>query len=466
MVSFPLNVNEPAVTADALDQLYILAAGAPTGGMYPVGANNLWHGGVHLSLGEEPPVYASAPGRIVAARLDPDPERATCTYGHTNFILTKHTWPPQTTKEDGTPYYMLYMHLAPRPLEAVAQTAGAVPWLTEKPLRRVTAESGLAVRYRPRLGKKDAEGAVPHGRLVKPLGEPTEQNGYRWQEVEVLRQDLEGYVALGPLGERGDLREQWTEEAPPPGGSDLVGTLESGNVAALDMPIDAGEMLWWSGHFGQDLGDWAIDDELFAELFGLAEPIERAPTLHWEVFSFEKAFGLEENGSGRAPAPDEETGGLSMPNWTAKEDSGTALTFNQEESDAFSLIKKVRAEAPDLPDPDDYATLSMGEKKSLHYLDTGKKLRTYAVKYASEWGLGADGIKKALEESPVHDPERDKADFEAFQFWKEVEELPSANLPGDAKVWHYHPVTVLRALAATGYSSGPHSASDRALEMG
>jgi len=56
---------------------------------------------------------------------------------------------------------------------------------------------------------------------------PTARDRYRWQEVEVLRQDRAGHVALGKLPE-GDLSEgelgngrlqvEWTEEAPPPVG--------------------------------------------------------------------------------------------------------------------------------------------------------------------------------------------------------------------------------------------------------
>jgi len=63
-------------------------------------------------------------------------------------------------------------------------------------------------------------------------------------EVEALQQDRAGHVALGDLPEgelgNGRLQAEWTEEVPPPGGSDLVGNLKSGEVAALDAPIEAG----------------------------------------------------------------------------------------------------------------------------------------------------------------------------------------------------------------------------------
>ena len=467
MISFPFDIDEPEITAGALENLHDLAVGSPTGGMYPVGANGLWHGGLHLSLGKEPPVYACAPGHIVAARLDPDAERATCAYGHTNFILTKHTWPPAASGEKGTPFFVLYMHLAPKSLERVAQRADTAPWLTGEPLLRVTASSGLNVRSEPRPdGTRD--GGVPRGDLVKPRGEPTDRAGYRWQEIQVLRQDLEGHLALGPL-KNGTVQERWTEKAPPPGGSDLVGKLEGGTVANLEVPVEAGEMLWRGGRFGQDLSGWDEELlELFAEAMGYPEPTERAPTVHWEIFSPEKAFGLEEgegasqggsatggkasngeasNGeasNGKASNGEAgEAGALSMPSWTEKKDAGSVLTFDPEKSEALSLIKEKRQAAEDLPDEEDYSALSLDEKKTIHLVEAGQELRTYAVKYASEWGLDTGGLKKALKESPAHDPEADKADFEAFQFWSKVKELPES-----PKVWHYHPVTALRALAA------------------
>lgn len=61
------------------------------GGFFPLGANNHWHGGVHLPapLGSE--LVAPFDATIVAARLDPD---ATGSFhpgaGHSNFILLRH----------------------------------------------------------------------------------------------------------------------------------------------------------------------------------------------------------------------------------------------------------------------------------------------------------------------------------------------------------------------------------------
>ena len=473
MISVPLQIDEPDVTPDVLDDLYMLSASAPTGGMYPVGSSGLWHGGVHLSLREGIPVKAPVGGRIVAARLSPheevekgsDKKSALCAYGHTNFILTKHTWPPSASDEEGTPYYMLFMHLAQQPLDAVTAMPSKVPtWCTERPVFRLTQGWNLRTGTGTNHAAVFAE-PMSEGTLLYPIEDEYREgdNGeYKWRKVRAFERDETGFVA--------DF-EGVTEPVEGTGiGGDAVDTLKQGQVANLDVPVEAGELLWWGGLFGQDLGEW--EDELLelaAEALGYPEPIDRAPTLHWEVFSSEKAFGLEEEGAdegggnsqGESGGPASENGTpggsseedpsgeesarmLSVPSWTAVEGATSpAFTLNLEESDAADLIKEKRKEAPELPDEEDYAALSMGEKRSLEFTEAGKTLRTQAVKYASEWGLGETDIEEALKKSPAHSVEADKADLAAFQFWDKVDALPD-----DPTVWHYHPVTALQAIGA------------------
>ncbi len=60
-------------------------------GQFPLGANNTWHGGVHLPL-KAPGQTVVAPfdGEIVALRLDDDASSSTGMYGTTNFLLLRH----------------------------------------------------------------------------------------------------------------------------------------------------------------------------------------------------------------------------------------------------------------------------------------------------------------------------------------------------------------------------------------
>ncbi len=62
-------------------------------GCYPIGANSLWHGGVHLPMKRGSMVHAPLSGTIVAARLGSDPSLCEHEFGSTNFILLRHELP-------------------------------------------------------------------------------------------------------------------------------------------------------------------------------------------------------------------------------------------------------------------------------------------------------------------------------------------------------------------------------------
>jgi hypothetical protein len=280
-------------------------------------------------------------------------------------------------------------------------------------------------------------------------------------------------MALGPL-KNGTLEEQWTEAAPPPGGSDLVGKLQGGGVAKLDVPIEAGEMLWWGGEYGKEI-EWAeefeavMDDaiantmELMGEGFEHPSPIERGPSIHWEVFSEAKVFGAGQTSEGNAgngsrgaagdgaseSAHDDSGNGagtsLEMPSWTTKTVSSNKRTVDPSESNALALIEERRSAAPELPDsPAAYRSCEMGEKKSIHFLEAGQPLRRYAVKNVSEWGI--QNLERAVKKSPGRQAS-EKEDLKALQWWDKAKSA-GVDLPDGPKVWHYHPVTALKAIAS------------------
>ena len=62
-------------------------------GCYPIGANSLWHGGVHLPMKRGSMVHAPLSGTIVAARLGSDPSLCEHEFGSANFILLRHELP-------------------------------------------------------------------------------------------------------------------------------------------------------------------------------------------------------------------------------------------------------------------------------------------------------------------------------------------------------------------------------------
>lgn len=63
------------------------------GGYFPLGANNLWHGGVHIAVHPRSTLVAPLDGTIVAARLDPAPDPDRMAFGSTNFIVLRHEIP-------------------------------------------------------------------------------------------------------------------------------------------------------------------------------------------------------------------------------------------------------------------------------------------------------------------------------------------------------------------------------------
>ena len=71
-----------------VEQAHRLVEHSNRGGYFPLGANNTWHGGVHLPVSGM--VVAPFDGEIVAVRLDPSAERVHGAHGSTNFILLRH----------------------------------------------------------------------------------------------------------------------------------------------------------------------------------------------------------------------------------------------------------------------------------------------------------------------------------------------------------------------------------------
>lgn len=78
------------VTPQSIEPMHERVEHQDGGGYFPIGANNYWHGGVHLRGSEGKQILTPLPGTIVAVRLDEDPARAVHEFGSANFILLKH----------------------------------------------------------------------------------------------------------------------------------------------------------------------------------------------------------------------------------------------------------------------------------------------------------------------------------------------------------------------------------------
>jgi hypothetical protein len=127
------------------------------GGMFPIGLNQIWHGGVHLDAGPgDPCVYAAASGTIVAARLssnadtEKDPD-----FGSQRFVLVKHAVHHRTEPDPSgvgqrinygvqpTYVYTLSMHLDPVANMAAVDQANP-PWFNQWRRANPGVDIGLA----------------------------------------------------------------------------------------------------------------------------------------------------------------------------------------------------------------------------------------------------------------------------------------------------------------------------------
>lgn len=120
-------------------QAFFKALAKSEDGFYPMGANSLWHGGIHFgagtasSLKQDGGVRCIADGEVVAYRVDTAPSRIIYMNGReaqytTGFVLVRHTLvlppapqppsnppssdatPPPTPPEDTLVFFSLYMH--------------------------------------------------------------------------------------------------------------------------------------------------------------------------------------------------------------------------------------------------------------------------------------------------------------------------------------------------------------------
>ena len=195
--ALPLNLGDGRVlTEKAIENAYAHVEKGGRGGWYPVGANTLWHGGVHLRPAPDDPaaprtVHACLPGRVVAARLGAGAE-AEGPFGSRNFVLVRHAAPapPAADEPDDAPappapsgadepdvFFSLYMHLAPLADDRSGPAGASVDL-------EVTA-SRLNLRTSPQNrgpANLHPAGPAPRGTRVTPLSAPPEPeaNGFRW----------------------------------------------------------------------------------------------------------------------------------------------------------------------------------------------------------------------------------------------------------------------------------------------
>jgi hypothetical protein len=279
--SFPIDIGQATtLSPENFLKYYAHIEKEFPGGFYPIGANTVWHGGVHLKPTKDEPtdIHAVANGKIIAVRLADSKEGSVGEFGSHNFIISEHEY-------SGKKYFSLFMHLHFMSGSADLEYLKKLPWLNQKTsavdeeVWKVNAEK-LNLRSSSSAGaSKVIESGLLRGTVVKLLANPS-GTASGWQFVETLGK--KGYVSAEYIKkETVSTTKKILDE-------DLLKNCTSGNILKLDLPILAGDIIWKTGSFGM------VEVPL----------ITRTNTLHWEIFSAEKLFpeAAEDNNAEFSPA--------------------------------------------------------------------------------------------------------------------------------------------------------------------
>ncbi|HSP79457.1 MAG TPA: M23 family metallopeptidase, partial [Myxococcaceae bacterium] len=202
-LNFPLSLAGATVFNKEQVGSYYSHNEAGEGGWYPIGANQMWHNGIHLAAARGTPVRSIARGRLVAARLGQDYSTDKYPFGSPRFVLIKHKLTLLKNPTESEPdkwqgrdveFYSMYMHLDCTPSEL-----GDVPWLQSflPFLSRDVPVSGMLARINV------VEDAPPGG---KKLGlncrrAPTENENGKWVKGDVVT-----VLPMGTIVERCEER--------------------------------------------------------------------------------------------------------------------------------------------------------------------------------------------------------------------------------------------------------------------
>ncbi len=409
-------------TAESMTLAYQHTEKDHAGGYFPLGANTVWHGGVHFRVKPKEVVRAIADGEIVAARLA-KPADAMKAYGSRNFILVRHAITGRALEaiaQKGDvfddkkiyPFYSLYMHLDSQPIKKDNTLLAGVRWLRaagNKPGDvAITASVGAGATNRAGDVKSIQKLLIKHG---YDLGTAGADGDCGTKTKNALMAFQEKQIELKLLGtadgrvDAGGTTLRLLNNAPGVPVSDgdfdatLVSKLDAAELVDVRRPVKAGEMLWIAGENGS--------------------PGSRVPMLHLEVFSEANLF----------------------PHFAAIEDKDEDFTI-----DSKKLIDMVDQ---DLIGFNDVLTLS--ELQRFYKSDKGAKIRRFACRFTTEWGANLDTALDKLKGRFTTFGLRERLEPYTWYTDKEVERL---KLPPRLS-WHYNPITFIEEVMHTGVKTSP-----------
>jgi len=476
------------------------------GGYFPIGANTVWHGGVHLRVNRGTPVRALWDGKLVAARLPDDPALASAHFGSRNFVLLAH-------EVSGA---------------ALNKTA------LKGKLIGYTLRATVNMRARPTTSGERVTVLEPDDELRRLDDAAPTADGYTWAHVEINRAKAAakvgktGYVAIRPewyAAVREDhsvehLDEQKTytffslymhlNREPLDGASsalDPVGWLHAAPSTSTEaLTAAVGEPP--SANASADVERVQARLKLHGAYAGAATGIYDAATKA-AIAQFQGQMvtnGIIRRADGVISPGGQTWSTLRKPPTGGRPQLDQALVAALRSADVVALDKPIRggdilwtsgdygspghraelihweifSADPLLPgrtkieDEDDDFNLDNAQIVGMVDQDTGwwesdeiltlaeivrfyaehpsaKLLRHYQCKFISEWAVNLDIALPAMHGANLYSTYGLKERMEPYLWWREAVDQGVA-LP-DAKCWHYNPIAFAHALAGVSTPS-------------
>jgi hypothetical protein len=435
-LSFPIDLGQGLdPTDEAVAAYHEHTERTIQSGYYPIGANTIWHGGVHVLASEGAPVHACAAGTLVAARLAPG-AAGEGPHGSRNFALVRHD-------DDAGTWYSLSMHLAP--LDGVADPTQA-RWLAPV---IAPGETKDGVQYdasgRYVIGGDSSAHVATNFTVSEVLRGTTRIRVDLVTQLQAIRtavgtsvnvEAVEPSGAACTISSSGDVLSaararvgQGLASADAAAGGarlavadsgvddELLAALQAGAIVTPDRPVAAGDILGWAGQY--DVDDQGTKGWL----------------VHWEVFS--------------ATSPM-----VGQDGWTEVTDDNEDFTID---STAVSGLVQQQWSLDDL----DSDNIEAFEAQAFYRSADAAKARTLVCKFVSEWGVpDLDAAIAAMND--VWFTDGIKEQLEPYQWWTELQAQKPGVLPTSPHVFHVNPVAFVaaRTAALAGGGAAPPATTE------
>lgn len=451
-------------------------------GLYPVGFDRRWHGGIHLSAAANEPVRAIADGEVVAFRCASAVEHYQDVGDFdSSFVLLKHS--TQTGESTPVEFYSLYMHLQSTK-DMIADLYAQLPAF----IKQAKAGPGVVKPTNVKVYRKDVLGFV--GTLYD---RPTLHFEIFTTDDALAKfwSDSTSTTSTGSPDFYGDAHFII------PAGKDFLAKHPNDNAGKLDLPgkadfpLPAGvsgknsHKLYVTVRLERGTRSSASVAEVEPGKFQpLAGPVEQ-PDYEYELYRLATALypdcpsaGYEWLRFGRVLGPDSTSNNTNwqavrfedgkigyidlaqadiiklsdadFPHWQGWRKIEEGQTHNAQDGicDIDELLAIIRIE-----DEDGDGQITDADKQiKLSRSDIRDKLQYLVVKHPSEWDKSSNDAKYAALRKPgeaLENPEdwdEFKAHIEKMQFWTD------AGL-GEPSVWHFHPIAFIRHMRKCGWLS-------------